>query len=301
MPRGPKKHLKRIFAPKHWMLDKLTGVWAPRPSTGPHKLRECIPLIILLRNRLKYALTYNEVTMILQQRLVKVDGKVRTDMKYPAGFMDVVTIARTKENFRLLLDTKGRFAIHKIHPDEATYKLCKITKVFTGKKGHTYAITHDGRTIRFPDPDIRVNDTVRFQIGTGKILDFLKFEVGATIMVTGGHNMGRVGQITTREKHPGSYEIIHIRDEAGQNFATRLSNVFVIGKDGKPWVSLPTLRAGIKLSVVDDRKDKMARMAKNKGIPHVENYMDTSKHTHDDRAAEESHAEEEEDFEEEEE
>ena len=60
---------------------------APRPSTGPHKLRECLPLIIFLRNRLKYALTYDEVKKILKQRLIKVDGKVRTDMTYPAGFM----------------------------------------------------------------------------------------------------------------------------------------------------------------------------------------------------------------------
>jgi len=102
MPRGPKKHLKRINAPKHWMLDKLGGVFAPRPSAGPHKLRECLPLVILLRNRLKYALTNKEVTMILMQRVVKVDGKVRTDQTYPAGFMDVITIERTAENFRLL-------------------------------------------------------------------------------------------------------------------------------------------------------------------------------------------------------
>ena len=52
MAWGPKKHLKRVAAPKHWMLDKLTGVFAPRPSTGPHKLREYLPLIIFLRNRL---------------------------------------------------------------------------------------------------------------------------------------------------------------------------------------------------------------------------------------------------------
>ncbi len=69
------------------MLDKLTGTWAPRPSTGPHKLRECLPLIVFLRNRLKYALNKREVTSILAQRLVKVDGKVRTDATYPAGFM----------------------------------------------------------------------------------------------------------------------------------------------------------------------------------------------------------------------
>jgi len=69
------------------MLDKLGGVYAPRPSTGPHKLRESLPLVIFLRNRLKYALTNCEVTKIVMQRLIKVDGKIRTDPNYPAGFM----------------------------------------------------------------------------------------------------------------------------------------------------------------------------------------------------------------------
>lgn len=60
MARGPKHHLKRLNAPKHWMLGKLDGIFAPRPSTGPHRLRECLPLCIILRNRLKYALTNQE-------------------------------------------------------------------------------------------------------------------------------------------------------------------------------------------------------------------------------------------------
>ena len=68
--------MKRMFAPKHWMLDKLRGRWAPKPNAGPHKLRECMPPIVMLREKLKYALTYREVKMIVMQRLIKVDGKV---------------------------------------------------------------------------------------------------------------------------------------------------------------------------------------------------------------------------------
>jgi small subunit ribosomal protein S4e len=73
------------------MLNKLGGKWAPKPSPGPHKSRECLPLIVLIRNRLKYALTRREVIMIFMQRLVKVDGKVRTDPNYPAGFQGMCT------------------------------------------------------------------------------------------------------------------------------------------------------------------------------------------------------------------
>jgi len=262
MARGPKKHLKLMFAPKHWMLDKLRGRWAPKPSAGPHKLRECMPLIVMLRERLKYALTYREVKMIVMQRFIKVDNKIRTDMFYPAGFMDVVQIEKTKEDFRLLYDTKGRFALHKISKEEASYKLCRVKKVFRGPKGTPYAITHDGRTLRYPDPAVKTNDTIRLDLNTNEQLDFVKFEIGNTVMIGGGNNMGRVGTIMHREKHPGSFEIVHIKDSAGRTFATRLQNVFVIGAGSKPWITLPKGN-GLKLSIVEDRNLRMAKSSKN--------------------------------------
>jgi len=74
----------------------------------------------------RYALTGKEVKSILMQRLVKVDGKVRTDTTYPSGFMDVIEIDKTDEHFRLVYDTKGRFVVHRISREEAGYKLCKV-------------------------------------------------------------------------------------------------------------------------------------------------------------------------------
>ena len=41
---------------------------------------------------------------------------------YPAGFMDVLSIDKTGENFCLIYDTKGHFADHCITPEEAKYK-----------------------------------------------------------------------------------------------------------------------------------------------------------------------------------
>jgi len=255
MARGPKKHLKRLAAPKHWMLDKFSGVFAPRPSPGPHKLRECLPLIVLLRNRLKYALTRKEVTSIVMQRHIKVDGKVRTDPTYPSGFMDVISIEKTNEHFRLLFDTKGRFAVQRITPQEADYKLAKVKNSRVGDKAIPFIGLHDGRTIRYPDPLIKVNDTVKIDIKTGKIVDFVKFDVGNLVMITGGRNLGRVGVIVSKEKHPGSFDIIHVKDAIGQQFATRIGNVFTIGKGTKSLVSLPR-RKGIKRSVLHESQER---------------------------------------------
>ncbi|XP_068754985.1 small ribosomal subunit protein eS4-like [Montipora capricornis] len=243
------------------MLDKLSGTFAPRPSPGPHKLRECLPLVVFLRNRLKYALTYDEVKKILKQRLVKVDGKVRTDVTYPSGYMDVITIDRTGENFRLLYDVKGRFTVHRITKDEAKYKLGQVRRVATGHKAIPYLVTHDGRTIRYPDPEISAHDTVVLEIKTGKITDFIKFEVGNLAMVVGGRNMGRVGVVTHRERHAGSFDIVHVKDSTGHQFATRISNIFIIGKTNKPHVSLPKGK-GIRLTIAEERDKRLQAKAK---------------------------------------
>ncbi|KZW01179.1 ribosomal protein S4e [Exidia glandulosa HHB12029] len=252
MARGPKKHLKRLNAPSSWMLDKLSGTYAPRPSPGPHKLRECFPLTILLRNRLKYAITGREVTKILAQRLVKVDGKVKTDDTYPTGFMDVISLERTGEHFRILYDVKGRFVIHRITAEEAAYKLLKVRRVALGARGVPYIVTHDGRTIRYPDPLIRANDTVKFDLEQNKIVDYVKFDTGNIVMVTGGRNMGRAGVITHREHHHGGFDIVHVRDSLDRTFATRISNIFVIGEGIKPWISLPKGK-GTKLTISEER------------------------------------------------
>ena len=34
-------------------------------------------------------------------------------------FLDVITLDKTAENFRLIYDVKGRFAVHRITPEEA--------------------------------------------------------------------------------------------------------------------------------------------------------------------------------------
>lgn len=96
-----------------------------------------------------------------------------------------------------------------------------MRKVQTGPKGIPFLVTHDGRTIRYPDPNVKVNDTIQLEIATAKILDYIKFESGNLCMITGGRNLGRVGTVINRERHPGSFDIVHIKDANGHVFATR--------------------------------------------------------------------------------
>jgi len=258
MARGPKKHLKRIRTPKSWMLDKLTGVYAPRPMQGPHKLRECLPLQIILRNRLKYALNGAECRRILNEKdnEVKIDGKVRRNQKYPVGLMDVISIPKTGENYRMLYDVKGRFSLVKIKDKEANVKLVKVKRRFMGQNKIPYIVTHDARTIRFANPNIKINDTLKMNLTTGQIEDVLPVDLGVTVFVTGGNNRGRVGVITNKSSIQGSYETITIKDKTGHSFNTRGSNCFVIGKGHDSLITLPR-HSGVKKTIMEEQNERM--------------------------------------------
>ena len=249
--------MKRVAAPKNWYLGKLKGVYATRPSAGPHKLRECIPLSVLLQQRLKYALNRQESLKICKQKegLIKIDGKIRRNHRFPLGQMDVVSIEKTNEFFRILLDVKGRFHPHRIDAKEASFKLCKVVKKYIGKQKIPYVVTHDGRTFRFPHPDISIGDSLKVNLANMEISSVFKNVNGASVYLTGGNNIGRIGVLQSIEKHPGSFDIAHVKDATGKTFATRMGNIFIIGDGKNPAISLPK-GEGIKLSLIEQRDQR---------------------------------------------
>jgi len=118
------------------MLGKTGGIYATRPSQGPHKLRECLPLDLILRNKLKYATNGREVKTICMDKEVKftIDGQVRRDPGFPVGIMDVLSIEKTGEHFRIWFDVKGRIVLRPIKEEEAKFKLLKVTAKKTRTK-----------------------------------------------------------------------------------------------------------------------------------------------------------------------
>lgn len=110
--------------------------------------------MILFRKRLNLALNDREVTMITMDKDagIKVDNKIRRNSKFPVGVMDVLTVVKTNENYRMLYDSKGRFTLVSIKDSEAKVKLLKVVHKAVGPNKIPYIVTHDARTIRFPHP-----------------------------------------------------------------------------------------------------------------------------------------------------
>ena len=259
MARGPKKHLKRVAAPHSWLMNKMGGNFAVRPAQGPHRLRESCPLQVVLRDKLNLAINAREAQVILNQKegLIRVDKKIRRNHKYPVGFMDVIEIPKMKANYRVLYDSKARFTFVKITDAEAKFKLCKIEKKALGPNKITYLVTHDGRTIRLADKDIKIGDTVKFNLEKNEVEDFIPMTVGNLAYCSDGNNRGRVGIIDHINKFDNNFDLITIKDSHGHTFTTRTSYVVAIGKGNKSMVTLPK-GEGIYLNSLEEAKKREA-------------------------------------------
>ncbi|KAL0599427.1 LOW QUALITY PROTEIN: 40S ribosomal protein S4, partial [Plecturocebus cupreus] len=104
---------------------------------------------------------------------------------------DIINIDKMGENFHLICDTKGCFAVHHITPEKPKYKLCNV------------------------------NDPIQIDLETWKITDFIKFDTGNRWLVTGSANLGRIGVITHKEGHAGSFDVVHVKDANGNSQTLR--------------------------------------------------------------------------------
>ena len=262
MARGPKKHMKRITAPRSWMVNKMGGTYTVRPNQGPHKRRDSLPLVLILRDKLKLAFNGTECYKILRQKegLLRVDNKIRREPKFPVGFMDVIEIPKCGYAFRIMYDVKGRFKLVDVDVDknEDNYKICRVVKKSVGPNKIPYLVTHDERTLRFVAENVGVHDSIKLNVKTNQVEDVLKMNLGNMAMISHGNNRGRIGTLTHINKFPGSYDLVTLKDKKGTQFTTRIDYVTIIGEGNKTFLTLPS-GEGIKKTIIEERDERLAR------------------------------------------
>ncbi|EGW03155.1 40S ribosomal protein S4 [Cricetulus griseus] len=160
-------HCALMLAAPPWLVR------GPKKHTTGCRL-QCLPLDVFLRNRLRCAVMEDKMK-ISKQCVIKVDGKVTTDVAYPAGFTNAITINKSSKNLCLVCDTKGHFIMHHITSKEAKNKLCRMRMVFVGTKGILNVMIHDKHTVHYPNPLIKVNGTVLDLLDTDNIIEVFKF------------------------------------------------------------------------------------------------------------------------------
>ncbi len=189
---GRTRHLKRVAISKAIPLQtKKEHTWLIKPHPGPHNVKFSMPLAVLLRDVLGVAKTQKEVRHILNSRLLKVDGKVRTEVKFPVGLMDVISFESSGKHYRLIVDSKARLAVQELSKGETTKKIVKVVKKHMVKKGKINLTFHDGRNL-LADNNVHVGDSVVITIPEAKFSSLIKLHVGAKCLITEGKHAGMI-------------------------------------------------------------------------------------------------------------
>jgi small subunit ribosomal protein S4e len=233
-----KKHMKRITAPRRWAVPRKTAYWVTKPNPGPHGRDEAAPLLMVVRDMLKLCDNSREARFIIGGRNIAVDGRVVTDYKFPVGLMDVVTVIKTKESHRMLMDYKGRFKLMPIEDNEKGWKLARIDGKAVVRKGKVQLNLHDGRCIVMPRDQYKSGDVLKIEVPSQKIVKAFKLDKGSLALVTGGSHPGTVNTIESYQLRRGSASNLVTFKEG---FSTVKENVFVVG-EGVPEIKLPEVK-----------------------------------------------------------
>lgn len=225
-----KRHLKRLAIPKSWAVKKRGIVFITKPNPGPHPLKLCLSLGVVIRDMLGIAKNLKEVKKILHDNEVLVDGIRRKELKFPVGIMDVIEFRKSNECFRVVLD-KGKLRLIPIDKKESGFKPCKII----GKNkvnGKIQLNLYDGKNILIEKDEYKVGDCVVIGLPKQEIKEHIKLEKGCVICLIGGKHMGDIGKIEGIISNKITY-----KGKSGEIVETLKKYVFVVGKD-KPAVSL---------------------------------------------------------------
>ena len=244
--KGSTRHSKRLSAPVTYAIKRKHGVFTirPYPTRGPYELS--IPLGIILREKLGYAKTLNEVKKILHNKMIKIDGKFKTNYKDSLGLMDVLEVTKTKEFYRLVpFKGKKRVILHAITEEEAKRKLLQVKRKNSMKGGLIQFTFHDGTTKAInPAEEYSINfheispkDTVLFNSESNEYTEHYPFAEGNMGLIMGGHSVGLIGKITEIETQIGrKLRTVTLKTEEGE-FKTTDNHIFIVGID-KAMVSL---------------------------------------------------------------
>lgn len=225
-----KNHLKRISAPKTWILNRQVRTFTIRPKPGAHALSEGLSLGSIVRDELKLASTLTETKKVLINNEILVDGKRRKEYQFMVGLFDVVKVPLLKHSYRVILDQKGRIKIVLIPEAESSIKVCKVVgkKVLSGKK--LQINLHDGKNV-LSDVKVNVGDSVVVTLPEFKIKEVLPLTSGATIFLTRGKHHGDLGKFKTIK----GAEAIYIKGD--EEVQTAKEYLFVVGKE-KPVIEI---------------------------------------------------------------
>ncbi|MEK6844320.1 MAG: KOW motif-containing protein [Nanoarchaeota archaeon] len=151
-----------------------------------------VPVVIALRDMLKLARTANEVKKMINQKILKINGRVVRDYRESISIFNILEAGKT---YSLSLLNTGKFVL-----EEAKHKNMRLCKVIDKKilKNKVVQLNlHDGSNV-ISKENIAVGDSVYLDF-EGKIKKHVSLQKGKEAFIISGKYIGLKGKIESIE------------------------------------------------------------------------------------------------------
>ncbi|MFH1586923.1 MAG: 30S ribosomal protein S4e [Candidatus Diapherotrites archaeon] len=228
--RGETKSQKSLSVANLRIIRRKENKWTVKSMTGAHTKESSVPISFILRDLLKLAKTMKEAKGMLNEGLVKVNGKVRKSYRHPVGLFDVVDLEKIGMRLRVVLDSKGRIATKEISAKEKMVKINKIAGKMVVKGGLIQLAANDGSTFLEKKTDINVGDSVLVELPGGKVGKRIEMKEGNLAYIIGGKHSGTVGKIKSIIEGGMNKDMLLTLEGDRGDFQTVEKNVLIVGE-----------------------------------------------------------------------
>lgn len=216
---------KRHMLPRVVKVPRKEYFWGTSARPGKHSSESAVPLLHVLRDYIHIGDKEREITRILNNGMILVDGRIVKERRTSVGFMDLISIVPRNEHYRIIYDTKGRLVAKKEIDKFASVKYLKVEGKNTLRGGKSQIIFHDGQNV-VSTQALTPGDVIVAKIPDKNIEEVLKMQPGSKAFITGGSHIGETATIKKIEvKKSSAANMV----EMEEGFETISDYVFVIG------------------------------------------------------------------------
>jgi small subunit ribosomal protein S4e len=218
-------HLKRQNIKKFWPIARKGTKYL---SVTSHEKSKGIPLVVVMREILKFVKNKKELQGLINDKRVLINGKIIRDVKYPVILFDSVSFPDIKKYYQAVLKDK-KIGFNEISAKQAETRIYKIIdkRQLPGKK--TQVNLSNGKNI-LSSEKVSVGDFVILNNSDNKIMKTIPLEKGLNIVVIKGKHMGTQGKIKEINEE-GKNKIALLNPVDGEEeIKVDIKNLFVTGE-----------------------------------------------------------------------
>ncbi len=162
-------------------------------------MKNSVPVVVALRDVIKLCKTAREVKHLVHKNLIKVNGKIVKDIRYPIKILEILECG---DMYILTINNHGKYLFE---PIKEKSRICKVISKKVNRNGIVQLNLHDGTNIVSKE-DISVNDSLELDF-SNKVKKVIKMKKGAEVIVVSGKSNGLKGKIENIEGKKASLKL----------------------------------------------------------------------------------------------